>query len=162
MVHCVCCSAKKEKTMKLTKARLKRIIKEEIDAVTQSGPFPSLESIEILDRTGGREMPDDVADWFESTPGLREKFTDIVRADGGPAGMARALAMILDAYDNDPRAEKRGVHPWAVAYERLANGVGDLIRIALKEDGLDPGIIRDAIADAFTKELGHDQESRLK
>ena len=75
--------------MKLTKARLRQIIKEEINST------------------------------------VRENFSDLfARAD-------------RDEVAPDP-------------YERLVDGVGSLIRIALEEDGLDPGIIRDAIKEAVT------------
>ena len=50
--------------------------------------------------------------------------------------------------------EEAAAHPWAVAYKNLVNGVGDLIRSALEKDGLDPDIIRDAVSEAFSKELG--------
>ena len=39
-------------------------------------------------------------------------------------------------------------------YERLAHGVGDLIRAALEQDGLDPSDIQDAIGEALAEELG--------
>ena len=47
------------------------------------------------------------------------------------------------------------------AYERLASGVGDLIRVALEEDGLDPGAIRDAIGEALDEELGAEDDTPL-
>lgn len=50
--------------------------------------------------------------------------------------------------------EELEAHPAELAYERLANGVGDLIRAALEEDGLDAGAIQDAIGEALSEELG--------
>ena len=50
--------------------------------------------------------------------------------------------------------EELEAHPVELAYERLANGVGDLIRVALEEGGLDAGAIQDAIGEALSEELG--------
>ena len=55
--------------------------------------------------------------------------------------------------DDDDGPFRRGL-----AYENLANAVGDLARKALEEDGLDAGGIRDAIAEALAEELGPVQD----
>jgi hypothetical protein len=57
--------------------------------------------------------------------------------------------------------EELGAHPAELAYERLANGVGDLIRVALDEDGLDAGAIQDAIGEALAEELDLDDSTPL-
>ena len=57
--------------------------------------------------------------------------------------------------------EEIGAHPAELAYERLANGVGDLIRVALEEDGLSAGAIRDAIGEALDEELGAEDDTPL-
>jgi hypothetical protein len=118
--------------MKLTKAKLQKIIKEEIDGITQSGPFPSLESMETLDRSDGREMPKDVVAWIESTPGFKEKLTDVARSEG----MRPAMDMILDIYDNDPRAEKRTYsgHAQRPASTKLTNAVLDMQKLGLTDE----------------------------
>ena len=46
----------------------------------------------------------------------------------------------------------------ALAYERLFNAVGDLIRTALEEDGLRPVAIQMALAEAVSEELGPVQD----
>jgi hypothetical protein len=46
-------------------------------------------------------------------------------------------------------------------YERLANGVGDLIRVALEKDGLSPGDIQEAIGEALAEELDLDDSTPL-
>ena len=57
--------------------------------------------------------------------------------------------------------EELGAHPAELAYERLANGVGDLIRVALEEDGLEAGAIQDAIGEALAEELDLDDSTPL-
>ena len=57
--------------------------------------------------------------------------------------------------------EEIGAHPAELAYERLASGVGDLIRVALEEDGLSAGAIRDAIGEALDEELGAEDDTPL-
>ena len=52
----------------------------------------------------------------------------------------------------------------ALAYERLFNAVGDLIRTALEEDGLRPVAIQMALAEAVSEELGpvQDEEETIR
>ena len=102
--------------MKLTKARLRQIIKEEIAA--QTGPFPSPESMAAFWQSNGEEWDEDglIMKWLESIPGFLESLAPVLlgadlRAwgddDDGNVSVPRrhpAVEMIISAYKKDPRS----------------------------------------------------------
>ena len=102
--------------MKLSKAKLRQIIKEEIDA--QTGPFPSPESMAAFWQSNGEIWDEDglILKWLESIPGFLESLAPVLLgadlrawADhyGGDKLAVRrrhpAVEMIIAAYKKDPR-----------------------------------------------------------
>ena len=87
--------------MKLTKARLRQIIKEEIAA--QTGPFPSPESMAAFEQSNGEEWDDDglIMDWLKSIPGFLEALKGKMQVFGS---RDPAVKMVIDAYNTDPRS----------------------------------------------------------
>jgi hypothetical protein len=102
--------------MKLTKAKLRQIIKEEIDA--QTGPFPSPESMAAFWQSNGEIWDEDglIMKWLESIPGFLEALSPVLLGaeldgwaahhDGNVSVQRRhpAVEMIIAAYKKDPRS----------------------------------------------------------
>jgi len=102
--------------MKLSKAKLRQIIKEEIAA--QTGPFPSPESMAAFWQSNGEIWDEDglILKWLKSIPGFLESLAPVLlgadlRAwadhyDGNVSVPRRspAVEMIIAAYEKDPRS----------------------------------------------------------
>ena len=100
--------------MKLTKARLQQIIKEEIDAVTEATgvdwkemfprPYPSREAMEEFEKSGGRDADETVLAWLRSLPSEQMDFLRKLSVSEAAAATV-ALYQIdrrFDLRDNDP------------------------------------------------------------
>ena len=87
--------------MKLTKARLRQIIKEEIAAVTEAaGPFPSREAMEEFEKSGGRDADEAVLAWLRTLPSEQMDFLRKL-------SVSEATDAIMALYQIDRRFEQR-------------------------------------------------------
>ena len=108
------------------------------------------------------EIAKAAAEYKKGQPSRPPGYRPIPRQRGNPFDLGEGQEMKLTkARLRQIIREEIGAHPADLAYERLADGVGDLIRVALEEDGLDPGAIRDAIGEALDEELGAEDDTPL-
>ena len=96
--------------MKLSKARLQQIIKEEIAAVTEAAgvywkemfprPYPSREAMEEFEKSGGRDADETVLAWLRSLPSEQMDFLRKL-------SVSEATDAIMALYQIDRRFEQR-------------------------------------------------------
>ena len=140
--------------MKISKSKLRQIIKEEIGRLDRADEPPGgwTTSRGRRKRPLGKPVP--VGDPEEKRDYDEEDL--LAMQHGNPEGSP--LEETEETALNSPRQAGR---EWS--YENLANTVGDLVREALEGHGLDADSIRDAIAEALDEELGPvaNQEPRV-
>ena len=133
--------------MKISKTKLRQIIKEEFFSLKETLWDDRYDDVERMRPRRQPRNPEHVKQDEERREKDREHKAWLQRRKDRGLDEAEETAL------NSPREAGR---QWS--YENIVNTVGDLVREALEGHGLDADSIRDAVAEALDEELGPVQD----